>query len=486
MAELDRSGRAVQVGDVVLRTPGLGGTASVRRPTESRVRGADESWEELDEALDRQDARAEREVVIDRPTESRAPPESILRTGRGEPAIELTVPAPPPDSEQVVLLKDEAGVLTWHFPDAPPASRAKARADGTRTYTLPSRVAETPAQVTHRGFLGAVGKKVIKVIALKVADEALGRVGEWLAGKWEKKHRPYRARTFTAADYTDGTGTEIDGEGLRKLGEGRALLMVHGTFSRANAGFGRLPPDFVERLATHYGNRVFALDHPTLSETPMQNVDWLLSRLPAEAKLDLDVICHSRGGLVARVLAERASAQARIDVGRVIFVATPNAGTVLADFDHLGDLIDSYTNLLHFVPDVGVTDTLETVVTVVKTIAVGSLKGLDGLGAMQPGGDFLTELNAPGDVDAAYHALASNYEPEQRGLKDWAVDQLMDPIFGAGNDLVVPTDGVWSENGGTRFPIESKEVFDTSAGVAHTAFFGEPRTQDTIAGWLQV
>jgi pimeloyl-ACP methyl ester carboxylesterase len=486
MAELDASGRAVQVGDVVLRTPGLGGTASVRRPTESRVRGADESWEELDEALDRQDARAEREVVIDRPTESRAPPASTLRTSRGEPALELTVPAPPPDSEQVVLLRDEAGVFTWHFADTPAGTRSASPAEGMRTYTLRSRVAEAPTEKTHRGPLGALGKKVIKVIALKVADAALGKVGEWLAGKWEDKHRPYRARTFTAADYTDGTGTEVDGEGLRRLGGGRALLLVHGTFSRANAGFGRLPPEFVERLATHYENRVFALDHPTLSQTPVQNVDWLLSRLPADGKLDVDVICHSRGGLVARALAERPSAQARINVYKLIFVATPNAGTVLADFDHLGDLIDSYTNLLHFFPDVGVTDTLETVLTVVKTIAVGSLKGLDGLRAMQPGGDFLTELNAPGDVDAAYHALAANFEPKQQGFKDWAVDQLMDPIFKAGNDLVVPTDGVWSDNGGTRFPIDSREVFETKAGVAHTAFFAEPRTQDAIAGWLQV
>jgi hypothetical protein len=483
MAErLDPTGGAVQLGDgVTLRTPGLSGTASVERPTEATLRSTEESWEELEEALGRQRAETEEHILVDA-SETLAP--------SGEAEIELTVPAPPEGSEQVVLLKDEAGVLTWNFAEQLHEGAAAAESPGTRTYTLRGRVAETPEAGTQSTFLGAIGKKVLKVIAFKVLDDVLGRVGDFFAGRWEARQRPYRLRRFTPDDYTNPTAAEMDGDGWRKLGEGRALLLIHGTFSRADTAFGELPRPFVERLTAHYGGRVFALDHPTMSETPRQNADWLLSRLPSGAALDVDVLCHSRGGLVARVLSEqlggpRAGSPA-LGVHDVVFVATPNAGTVLADFDHLGDLVDSYTNLLHFVPGVGIVDTLETILTVIKMIAVGGLQGLDGLTSMTPGGRFLTDLNAGGGSEASYHALASDYEPPERGLKEWATDQLMDPLFKTGNDLVVPADGVWSQNGSPQFPIEQREVFETAAGVAHTGFFGKPRTQAAIAGWLGV
>lgn len=490
MAErLDPGGRPVRLGgDVVLRTPGLNGIASVHRPTQATLRDVEESSEELDEALRRQGAETERTILIDRPAATLTAPSGTLRTSTGELAIALTVPAPGEGWEQILLMKDEAGVVTWHFADAVDERSSTSRSTEARTYTVRLRVAETPKAATQRGFISAIGKKVLKVIAFKVLDAALGVVGDYFAGKWEERHRPYRCRTFTSADYAKPVAAAIDGDGWRKLGEDRALLLIHGTFSRAHGGFGRFPCDFVERLATHYGGRVFAFEHPTMSETPRQNVEWLLSRLPDGAPLDVDVICHSRGGLVARVLTEQMPAltagSPRLNVHKVVFVATPNAGTVLADFDHLGDLVDSYTNLLNFVPDIGITDTLETLMTVIKMIAVGAANGLDGLTSMRPGGDFLKGLNSGGSSAATYYALASDYEPVDQGLRQWAEDQLADTIFRAGNDLIVPTDGVWSPNGSSLFPIEEREVFETSAGIAHSGFFAEPRATAKIAGWL--
>ena len=41
----------------------------------------------------------------------------------------------------------------------------------------------------------------------------------------------------------------------------------------------------------------------------------------------------------------------------------------------------------------------------------------------------------------------------------------------AANDLVVPTDGVFAENGSGFFPIEEKFVFGRSDTVAHTGYF---------------
>ena len=79
---------------------------------------------------------------------------------------------------------------------------------------------------------------------------------------------------------------------------------------------------------------VIAFDHPTLATGPDENVDWLarwLAEVPSE--VTFDVVAHSRGGLVGRVLAERAAdvgLSGKVTVRNFVMVASPNAGTVLA------------------------------------------------------------------------------------------------------------------------------------------------------------
>ena len=70
-----------------------------------------------------------------------------------------------------------------------------------------------------------------------------------------------------------------------------------------------------------------------------------------------------------------------------------------------------------------------------KQLAVGALKGLDGLMAMRAAeGDddgFLAQLNKPRPVTARYRAIAADYEPPQgSGLARIARDALFDRVFG--------------------------------------------------------
>jgi len=267
--------------------------------------------------------------------------------------------------------------------------------------------------------------------------------------------------------------------------------MIHGTLSRTHTAFGRLPASYVADLNRQYDGRVFAFDHYTLSEDPRQNIDWFIQQLPEGIKLDVDVVCHSRGGLVSRVLTEKQSelslGSRSISVGKVVFVATPNAGTVLTDAQHLGDLIDRYTNILNFFPDNGVTEVFEGVITVMKHLAVGTLKGLEGLQSMAPKGDFLQHwLNIGGLTNTRYFALTSNYEPTDPGLTTFLRDRIVDGIFAqAENDLVVPTQGVFAKNGAAGFPIKDPYVMPVAEAVVHTRFFGMPDAQQKILNWLK-
>ena len=479
---LDAAGGAVDLGAVTLRTAGLDGTARVLPAPafSARTRSVELATGDLEAVLEREHVETQRTVEI----------EGARTRGPGaEAAIEVEVPSVEGQG-QLLLYTDESGVTTWQVAEDVRAGGAAARSvGGTRTFVV-RRAGPAPAGApAARGIIGAVGKKLLKLLVFPLLDPVVGAVSAGYAGRWEARHRPYGLRPF-APDGFRAPAAPLGPDDWRRLGAGRSLLFVHGTFSRAHAAFGGLAPEALAELSRRYGGRVFAFDHPTLSDNPAENVAWLVDRLPDDAALDLDVVCHSRGGLVSRVLAEQQgtlSLGARsLRVGSVVFVAAPNAGTRLADPEHMGDFVDTYTNLLNFVPGNPVTDVLEGVVTVAKQLAVGALGGLSGLQSMRPGGDFQRWLNAEGGRGGTtYYALGADFTPREPGFRAWAKDRLMDAVFGAENDLVVPTAGVYGANGSSLFPIEERHVFPASAGVAHSSFFQAPAAQGALLKWLQ-
>jgi pimeloyl-ACP methyl ester carboxylesterase len=265
--------------------------------------------------------------------------------------------------------------------------------------------------------------------------------------------------------------------------------MVHGTFSRTHLAFGQLPRDYVEALHRHYEGRVFAFDHPFLSEDPADNARWLLSQIPVDEDLTVDIVCHSRGGLVSRVLSEKRSelpVAGRLRVGKLVLVGVPNAGTALADPDHIAKLLDVFTNLINFVPDSFGTPALTLLVECAKAVAVGAVGGLTGLQAMRPGGEFATWLNQPGHVpdQTKYFAVTSKVTPTEPGLKHLALSRTLDRLLRGANDFVVPTEGVFSANGSGYFPVDKPLVLGGRDAVAHTKYFTDSVVRNQIFEWL--
>ncbi len=169
-------------------------------------------------------------------------------------------------------------------------------------------------------------------------------------------------------------------------------------------------------------------------------------------------------------------------------VATPNAGTPLADRAYLRAFVDTLTNLLEFFPDNPATDTLEVVLTLLKQLAVGAMGGLDGLISMDPKGAFLREFlnRKSAGSRTIYHALASNYEPPAGSpIGRYARAYLTDLVFKLHhNDLVVPTEGVYAANGAATFPVADSVVFPPSAGIDHSGFWTHPTTRASLEKWL--
>lgn len=482
MAEqLDPGGSPVQLGRLLLVTPGFAGTADLLPPGPPGVRGAAEATAPgLAETLDAQRFSTQEAVVL-------TDVEDLGSLSAGGDDIRLTAPGPGSGLGQVLLVQDAEGTTTWHLPVVAAPAGENLRGGTEVVYLLPRRVL-TPAATgdgTTRGPLGFVARAVLRLLVFPLVDEALGRVGEAFVQRWEKRNRPYRLWVATPEHMGLTDPPEASPEELGQLLAGPpVLLLVHGTFSRARSAFAKLTEALpgtgvtvFDELYQRYEGRVLAFDHPTLHTAPEADAGWLRGRLPPGTRAVVDVLAHSRGGLVARCLAEQGvdGADRAVSVRRAVLTAVPNAGTKLASPGHLGDLVDAYTNLLSVFPDVAVTDVFEVVVAVVKGLAVGVATALPELMAMEPGSDFLVSLNAATTATPAYFAIAADYEPDRRGLQLWVADVLADQVFDAApNDLVVPTTGAFGANGSSLFPVAERLEIPAVNGIGHSAYFRDP------------
>jgi len=502
MAELRGGTERVDLGrGYALIAPGLRGSAERLEAGAPDTRARESVTPLFDEALARTEMTSVATVEI-QATPLPGSGASDLRNPRGDEALLLEVPDLGPEAGQVVLSVDEAGTVSWNFPLE--GGQFQAPSDrGTggkkrfliRRYTPPAPLANA---ARDRSLFGAIGKKLLKVIVYPITDALIGKAASEIAEHWEKKNRAYGIRDFTPSNYQRPEGSVLTGDGLARLGQGQALLFIHGTFSTAHGAFSDMPADLVAALHQRYEGRIFAFNHFTLSHDPASNVRWFSDRLralSANSRLQVDVVCHSRGGLVARVLADGHPAAAidpnQVAVRRIVFVGAPNNGTILVQPDHMMNMIDRLSSGLNLLPPGGVADVLDGVLIAVKIIGHGALKGLDGLQCMNEKGPFLKELNKRGRRNAEYYAVAANYEPQDPGLRalvTGSIDLVVDRVFqGAENDLLVPERGVYDANGSDSFPIANNRRLriPASDGVWHTKLFGHPRVAQQLSEWLQ-
>lgn len=504
MATLNGSANAVALEPgYTLTAPGLVGNAAIQagRAPHTRAGGIESATSAFDTALENADINEIRTIDLDVQQQPLPAGVQVTRTIQNEDGMVLEVPDLGDTVGQVVLAIDN-GVLTWNFPQdqqgqlEPSTNRG---AGGSKRFVIRNQIPQSDDGAQTRGLFGKIGKKILKLLVYPITDAVLGPIGAHYARKWEEKNRPYNIRRFTLDDYQQPLAEPLTAAQWQHLAGGRALLFVHGTFSTAHGGFGKLPMETLQALHDAYSGRVFAFDHLTLSATPEENVSWfskeIQKHLPAHGALEVDIICHSRGGLVSRTLAGELAGQAldAINVGKVVFVATPNQGTALADADHMVNFLDRFTSALDVAPPgpaAVVTDILEAILAVVKVIGHAGLKGLDGLAAMDPRGAFITRLNNDGAAQSTYFGMSSNYEPPGNlGLftKMRVGDAVVDRVFkSAPNDLVVPADGVNQGSVAADFPIPAERSLRLNAdqSIWHSDFFGHPNTSSKLREWL--
>jgi hypothetical protein len=244
----------------------------------------------------------------------------------------------------------------------------------------------------------------------------------------------------------------------------RVLLVVHGGNSNSRHVLDR----FNDRLKRkerplldtwpQYRSVIF-FTHRSLTEDPEQNAKLLAAELhgflavyaeqTGEQAPAIDILCHSRGGLVTRALLELDSLKdvagdLRRLVRQVCFVASPNGGMNLFH-------PSSYAKASMALSVAGALSGLDLVnnLALVLKLAADQMDGKDsvapGVECLHPGSLFLRRLAKEGTKppEVRYFAVGSNYKPSRQGgffrrLVAAGLDKVMDKLLiETANDLVV-------------------------------------------------
>jgi hypothetical protein len=469
--------------------------------------------------------------------------------------VKISVPAPTPGFNALLLIHDSTGALSWHAPDGiitphpsetvqlPPASAATPVGDGmTASAAESSATAPEPATAPtvsftvpatrfaagnqHAGLLSRIAglvehfhfhpglgsaSKLLSVVEYPVEHLVGERGAQWFAD-WENNKHPSVIRWFPAEGNLS-IGEPLSPTNWHQLAEGPTLLFIHGIFSSCEAGFAGIGHDNSTwpQLRQRYGNRIIGFDHPTGSVGPADNAQWFLDQIPEKIELDLDIVCHSRGGLVARSIADKAAKRGMtVNIRRIVFAATPNGGspiTVTTNWEGLINRISSVLTLPAKVlpaPADAISGVLAGLLEVLKIVAVGVALDLPGLEAMTPGSPFLQSLAQATNVTPEYFAASADFEPgpvlanlfNRLDAEGRVVDTaIFDHVH---NDIAVPTEGVWNPppitipDSPAAIPIPGFPIGDPERRLAigpgstywHCDYFDDPAMRAALLQWL--
>ena len=425
------------------------------------------------------------------------------------------------DGEIALDLIEEGGLRRWRVRkgtggntrgagngnDGLPGSQiAKLLADERVRAVLPSK----------RGVMRVVGRWVIS--GLK--DGALGLVREY--DREQVKNEGLLVVNGAAAANLVPASRSVAGSSSNN--SNRALVLVHGTFSKTASPVEGFGPSFIEWARQNY-RVVLGFDHWTLSKSPDENAEQLANELRAfDSGLmtggRVDLVTHSRGGLVGRAFCmDHADA-----VRNLIFLGTPNCGTDLANPNNWGSFADLLVNMTGI-------DSAELfgrmAGLLAQLAAAGVMSDVPGLLAQSPeaastDGSFLNRLQkAKFDHQRIrYGVVCSEFEPATlvpnlkkivKAAADASLDKAVDALFAGANDLVVNTPYAWgiglgpseltslpqflptnrvlvyrppTAAGAIEFALPEGVLTEEALGVHHCNLFGQRRVQEALRTWL--
>lgn len=421
-------------------------------------------------------------------------------------ALPLTLAGQPDDIVEIEL---QDGLRIWSRVDdvrADLAPRAARDASAADTVVLPAELTIGPASRSVGGW----AIKALKLVSLDVEGDIARLVADHVEGTLQPGPGLYLC-------------TSDDPERLVPAGalpgSGPVLVFLHGTASSTCGSFAGLwaggESSAIRTLFRHYGGRVLAFQHRTLSQSPIDNALALVTDLQAllGTGAEVHLVSHSRGGLVGELLARgmrvgaapftpddldlfespardadrdqltrlsRALETSGLRVTRFVRVACPARGTTLAD-----GRLDRYLSVLvNLAALAGLRG--NPVYDGLTSLLAGVLKKrtdpreLPGLEAMMPTAPLVRMLNRP-DVQTAADLHVLGGDLAGVGLFGRLKTFASDLYYREDHDLVVNTPAML---GGVERATPIRYWIDTGDQVTHFNYFVRPDTTNRLVAAL--
>jgi predicted chitinase/tetratricopeptide (TPR) repeat protein len=464
----------------------------------------------------RQEGATRGGVEIPHPPVGRLKDSAVLTAQRGPRDADVRLSARP--GEDAVVIHIAGGPALWLHPEHArelllaqhdPGSQDRAAEQPLEAgeVAVPPRLQwrledAVSSRGATRGFLGDVLVRAIDIVTGPIENEAADFAASTIVKRFDSHVTP-GVYQLNASSLTSLKGKAPASIAATQAG---TLVLIHGTFSDTAGTFGKLWTDYpqlVRALFGSYGDRVYALDHPTLAVSPIANAITLARAVPDGARLHL--LTHSRGGLVAEVLARVAAnpsdtfanfptgdsgalreelrqlasivASKRIRVDRVVRVACPARGTLLAS-----NRLDAYVSVMKWALELAglpvAPELVEFLGEVAKRRADPRL--LPGLAAQIPDSpliQWLHSVDAP--IDGELRVVAGDLQGDS--VVSWVKTLLADAFYWTDNDLVVQTRSMY---GGSPRATDSTFMLDQGGRVSHFNYFSSPVTATAIVDAL--
>jgi CHAT domain-containing protein len=418
-------------------------------------------------------------------------------------------------AKDVVVMQFENDI-TWFYSGTDFTDKVKQQAPaGSRSGTTSGNdTLEIPSSWENGTTSRGIFTKALKLLGFKVVKNA---AGEKLAGVIAKKIEAKNPNEL----YNCGPKMEFTEKfDATKSSDQPYLLLLHGTASNTKSSFDGLVKtqngQVYDALYKKYDGRIIAYEHRTFSQSPIQNIIELLPQLPDNIQLDL--LSHSRGGLLGEILARAAAAEIdnaftaeetrllelnteaaallaqikqlhkalakkKITVNRFVRVACPAAGTLLLS-DRMDTVLNVIFNILGLIPGETFGIVLEGLKALITAVVNerSDFDTLPGLECMRPESNFIKVLNF-GNTSIQSNLVVIAGDAVGEGFINRIKMFLVDQFYKEDNDLIVHTASMVK---GTARTGGFKIYHEQNGSVDHFHYFINASSQkiieDALAG----
>ncbi len=358
---------------------------------------------------------------------------------------------------------------------------------------------------TTRGGIKSALVKVLNIFRPKVIPVAAKYTAKRLAEGYDKKTVPVPG-IYNVSDSFTIEPWDAPSEVSKKY-----LVLIHGTLSTTRDAFGELNANnnsTWDQIFSLYKNRTIALEHWTLSESPIANAIDFLKACPDE--FEFDIVSHSRGGLIADIISKcdhrnkiRGFSQEELEmietedqvsydlmltlnkliedkkltIGKVIRVAAPSSGTTI-----LSRRVDHFFNLM--LNGIGLAFGIKNpIYDVVKSFLLEVIaqkadpEAMPGLNSMMPESTFQKVFNyTENRVVGELYTISGDAEIGSLSLDSIYVI-LANLFYRVPNDLVVDTDRMLH---GVPRVSGTRDYLSKDSDTNHFNYFSNKNTCDVI------